>query len=86
MLGPLEPVDRLDEVEIGRDGLLVTGLGRRGVLLPQVATEQGWDVDTFVRHTCIKAGLAPDAYHSGLAKLERFPAEVFSEQEVGLEP
>lgn len=79
VLSPLRPVQRLDEVEVGRDGLLVSGFGRRGVLLPQVATEHGLDRDGFLAATCRKAGLPEDAWQSGLARLERFQAQVFSE-------
>ncbi|HEU4403147.1 MAG TPA: AmmeMemoRadiSam system protein A, partial [Candidatus Polarisedimenticolia bacterium] len=67
-------------IVLGRDGLRVTRGGRRGVLLPQVAVEQGWDLETFVRECCLKAGLPPDAVQQG-ATLEAFSAEVFSEDE-----
>lgn len=76
VLGPLVPVSSLDEVEIGRDGLIVDDRGRRGLLLPQVATEYHWDRETFASHTCLKAGLPPDAWRSG-ARLFRFTADVF---------
>lgn len=79
VLGPLEPVRDLSEVEIGRHGLLVKGHGHRGVLLPQVATEHGWDAETFAAQTCIKAGLSPDAYLRGEVELHRFEAEVILE-------
>jgi AmmeMemoRadiSam system protein A len=74
-------IDALDEVEIGRDGLLVVGRGCRGVLLPQVADERGWDAATFAEHTCQKAGLEPHAYKATDVELYRFGAEVFSERE-----
>jgi AMMECR1 domain-containing protein len=48
-------------------------------LLPQVATEHGWDRETFLSHTCIKAGLPPDAWRRG-AIVYRFEAEVFGEE------
>lgn len=82
VLSPAEPVRSIDDVEIGRDGLLVVGAGRRGVLLPQVAEERGWDARTFAAHTCMKAGLPPDATERGSAELFRFHAEVFSERDV----
>ena len=50
----------------------------RGLLLPQVATEWGWDGEQFLRHTCVKAGLPPDAWRSG-ARIFRFAAEVFGD-------
>jgi uncharacterized protein (TIGR00296 family) len=53
--------------------------GRRGLLLPQVATEWGWDRDTFLAQTCVKAGLPRDAWKHG-ASVFRFQAEVFGER------
>ena len=71
-----EPVfDPLD-ITVGRDGLIVEQGSRRGLLLPQVATEHGWDRETFLAHTCVKAGLPADAWRRG-AKVLRFQAEVF---------
>ena len=67
-------------VVIGRHGLVVTSGSRRGVLLPQVAVEHGWDAGTFVRETCIKAGLPEDACARGAA-LQAFDAEVFGEDD-----
>jgi AmmeMemoRadiSam system protein A len=78
VLGPLEPVTALDEVEPGRHGLVVEMGWRRGLLLPQVATEWNWDREAFAAHTCRKAGLPPDAWKKG-ARLWRFEAEVFAE-------
>lgn len=78
ILGAFEPVRSIDEVEIGRHGLLVEQGHHRGLLLPQVALEWGWTASTFVEHTCRKAGLAPDAWPHD-ATLWRFEAEVFSE-------
>ena len=67
------------EIEVGRHGLIVEHGSRRGLLLPQVATEYGWDRETFLVHTCVKAGLPPDAWHRG-ARLFRFEAQVFHEK------
>jgi AmmeMemoRadiSam system protein A len=74
LLTPIAP----EEVTVGLHGLVVSHLGRRGLLLPQVAPEWGWDRETFLSQTCIKAGLRPDAWKNG-AKLEAFTAEVFGE-------
>jgi AmmeMemoRadiSam system protein A len=71
-----------DEVVVGRHGLMVSYGMRRGLLLPQVAPEWGWDRETFLEQTCRKAGLAPDSWKKG-AKLEAFTAEVFGEKEPG---
>jgi AmmeMemoRadiSam system protein A len=78
VLGPIEPVDHISEVVVGRDGLIVEFGRRRGLLLPQVAVEWKWDATEFASQTCIKAGLPPDAWQKG-AKLFKFEAEVFSE-------
>ena len=83
ILGPLEPVATLDEVEIGRHGLLVEQGRRRGLLLPQVAVEHQWTAATFVAHTCRKAGLSDNAWQRG-ASLWRFEAEVFGERREGV--
>ena len=78
LLGPLEPIAGPNEIEIGRHGLLIEQDRRRGLLLPQVATEWKWDAPTFLIQTCRKAGLPPDAWKTG-AMLWRFEAEVFGE-------
>jgi AmmeMemoRadiSam system protein A len=66
------------EIEVGRHGLIVERGYRRGLLLPQVATEHGWDAEQFVEHTCVKAGLARDAWRHG-ARISVFEAQVFGE-------
>lgn len=73
-------VHAIAEVEPGRHGVIVEQGYRRGLLLPQVATEQGWDAETFVSHTCRKAGLPADAWRNG-ARIFVFEAEVFGEDE-----
>jgi len=78
VLGPIEAVAELSEIEIGRHGLIAQFEQRRGLLLPQVAVEWGWNLEEFVCHTCLKAGLAREAWRQG-AKLFRFEAEVFGE-------
>lgn len=80
VLGPLEEIDPRDPdaIVIGRHGLVVEQGRRRGLLLPQVAPEWGWDRDEFLAHTCAKAGLPPDAWKHG-AKVYRFDAEVFGD-------
>jgi len=78
VLGPLESIDPQapGAVVVGRHGLVVEQGRRRGLLLPQVATEWGWTADQFLRQTCVKAGLAPDAWQRG-AQVWRFSADVF---------
>jgi uncharacterized protein len=82
LLGPLEPITGAQEIEIGRHGLVVGEGWNRGLLLPQVATDWGWDAETFLAHTCHKAGLARDAWKKG-ARIWRFEAEVFGEPWAG---
>lgn len=78
LLGPLEAIAGPAEIVTGRHGLVVEWEWRRGLLLPQVATEWNWDRETFLAQTCHKAGLPLDAWKRG-AKIWRFEAEVFGE-------
>jgi AmmeMemoRadiSam system protein A len=78
LLGPLEPIAAPEHIQIGRHGLVVEQGRRRGLLLPQVATEWGWDPVTFLAQTCHKAGLPRDGWRHG-ASVWRFEAEVFGE-------
>jgi len=68
-----------DEVEVGRHGLLISRGGRRGLLLPQVAVEWNWDREQFLRETCLKAGLTPDAWQHG-ARIQAFTAQIVKER------
>ncbi|HEY6096809.1 MAG TPA: AmmeMemoRadiSam system protein A [Candidatus Deferrimicrobium sp.] len=78
VLTPLVPI-RPEEVEVGRHGLMVAQGRMRGLLLPQVAVDLGWDRETFLDQTCVKAGLPPSAWRHG-ATLRAFTAEVFGEE------
>jgi AmmeMemoRadiSam system protein A len=78
VLGPIEIVRDVTEIEVGRHGLVVEFGRRRGLLLPQVATEWNWNAMEFASQTCAKAGLPRDAWQKG-ARLYRFEAEVFGE-------
>ena len=79
VMSPIVPVGDISEIEVGRDGLIIRRGNRAGLLLPQVATEYGWDRDTFLRQTCVKAGLPPDCWRSPDCRIEKFSAEVFGE-------
>lgn len=79
VLTPMRRISSPEEITIGRDGLVIACRGRRGLLLPQVATEYGWGVEEFLENTCRKAGLPPGAWREPGAELEAFSAEVFSE-------
>lgn len=67
-----------DTVEVGRHGLIVESENRRGLLLPQVATRQGWDRSEFLNQTCLKADLPRNAWRSGVSMFT-FEALVFAE-------
>jgi len=77
VISPLQPI-RAEDVEVGRHGLLISSFGSRGLLLPQVPVEHGWDRETFLAQTCRKAGLPEDAW-TGDVTLEAFTAEVFAD-------
>lgn len=71
------------EVEVGQHGLLISARGRRGLLLPQVATQYGWTREEFLVEVCAKAGLPPDAWRADGVRLQTFTADVFSEEDEG---
>jgi AmmeMemoRadiSam system protein A len=78
VLGLPEPVSDPDKVQVGCHGIIVSKGFYKGLLLPQVPVEYGWDRETFLSHGCLKAGLPPEEWKKG-AKLEVFTAQVFSE-------
>lgn len=78
VLSPLQKIKDVSEIEVGRHGIYIVKGFNRGCLLPQVATESGWDRETFLKMTCLKAGLPPDEWRKG-ADIYIFSAEVFSE-------
>jgi hypothetical protein len=80
VLSPLEPIQP-SAVEIGRHGLLLRCGERRGVLLPQVPVEHGWDREGFLAHTCQKAGLPATAWREAGVELLGFTANVFAEDD-----
>ena len=79
-----EPGDYLTQIIIGEDGLYVRSEYTSGLLLPQVASERGWDVLTFLEHTCYKAGLPLDAWKDirGV-RIYKFQSQIFEEIEPG---
>lgn len=80
VLGEFEPVPDPSVIVIGRHGLLISGSGRSGLLLPQVPVEYGWDVPTFLERLCVKAGLPAGSWRRPDCSLESFTAEVFGER------
>jgi AmmeMemoRadiSam system protein A len=78
VLTPEREVNAIEEIEVGRHGLVIEDGPRRGLLLPQVATEHGWDRNAFLAHACLKASLPADAWRHG-ARIFVFEAQVFGE-------
>jgi AmmeMemoRadiSam system protein A len=79
VLTPLRLMEDIQEIEIGKVGIYVTRGSRRGLLLPQVATQYNWDRETFLSQTCRKAGLPLDAWKDSGTSIQLFEAQVFSE-------
>jgi len=77
----LSPMERIlaEDVVPGKHGLYIRQGSRAGTLLPQVALEEGWNREAFLSHTCMKAGLSPDAYTRSGTEIFAYTAEVFSE-------
>ncbi len=73
-----EPIKDVKEIEVGKHGIIVSKGFNKGLLLPQVPVEYDWDLETFLRHGCLKAGLDEDEWKKGL-EIEVFSAQVFSE-------
>ena len=78
VLTPFRRVADPVEAEVGRHGVMVEQGPHRALLLPQVAGEWGWDRDTLLSQTCVKAGLPADAWRTGAA-VHTFEAQVFGE-------
>lgn len=78
VLTPLRKISSIDEIEVGVHGLYIEKNFSRGVLLPQVAVEYGWDRETFLDQTSVKAGMKADAWKEG-TDIFIFSADVFSE-------
>jgi len=74
------PVQSFQEIEVGRDGVILTNGYHRAVFLPQVATEQGWSREEMLSHLAMKAGLYPSAWQQTTTTFEVFQAEVFQEE------
>jgi AmmeMemoRadiSam system protein A len=77
VLTPFRQVRDVAEIEVGKHGLFMERGGRSGLLLPQVATEYRWDRQTFLEHTCLKAGLPRDAWKDPETRIYVFSAEIF---------
>ena len=81
---PLEcpPQERPACVEVGKHGLIVSGLGTGGLLLPQVPTEYGWTSREFLDQTCVKAGLRPGCWRRNDVAVQTFEGQIFDEKAV----
>src|SRR5262245_3883373 len=80
LLSVPEKLSDCGTLEIGVHGLIVRAGWQRGLLLPQVATQWGWDRERFLEEVCLKAGLAPDAWRAPATVVQSFTAEVFAEE------
>ncbi len=72
------PVKNINEIIVGKHGLIISKGFNKGLLLPQVPVEWNWDLETYLKHGCLKAGLKEDEWKKG-ARIEIFTAQVFSE-------
>ncbi len=84
VLSPVRVTEDPSEIVVGKHGIIISAVGKRGLLLPQVAVEYNWDRDTFLDQTCVKAGLPKGAWRKSMTTIEIFSAEIFSEEEMGL--
>jgi AmmeMemoRadiSam system protein A len=73
-----KPIKDTSEIEVGKHGIIISKGINKGLLLPQVPTEYGWDLETYLNHGCLKAGLEQDAWRKGV-RIEVFSAQVFSD-------
>ncbi|NWF92876.1 MAG: AmmeMemoRadiSam system protein A [Syntrophaceae bacterium] len=77
VLTPLRKISDINEIEVGKHGIYIKKGWYSGLLLPQVATENGWDRQTFLEHTCLKAGLPPNAWKDRTTEIYIFSADIF---------
>jgi len=75
-----DPMEYLEKIKVGRDGLIIRHSFSSGLLLPQVPVEYGWNVEEFLQHTCEKAGLARDTGKNESVKIEKFEGIIFKEE------
>jgi AmmeMemoRadiSam system protein A len=79
VLSPMRRIKNAEEIQVGRHGLYLEQGSCRGLLLPQVASEYGWDRQTFLKQTCVKAGLPPDAWKDPDTRIFVFSADILHE-------
>ena len=78
-----DPMEYLEKIKVGRDGLIIRNSFSSGLLLPQVPVEYGWNVEEFLQHTCEKAGLEKDTWKNEKVKIEKFEGIVYKERANG---
>jgi len=78
-----DPMEYLEKIKVGRDGLIIRNSFSSGLLLPQVPVEYGWSVEEFLQHTCEKAGLEKDVWKNEKVKIEKFEGIVYKEETNG---
>tara|TARA_Y100000590_G_scaffold155386_1_gene178637 strand:+ start:9230 stop:9820 length:591 start_codon:yes stop_codon:yes gene_type:complete len=78
-----DPMEYLEKIKVGRDGLIISNSFSSGLLLPQVPVEYGWNVEEFLQHTCEKAGLGRDVWKNEKVKIEKFEGIVYKEETNG---
>ena len=79
-----DPMEYLEKIKVGRDGLIIKHSFSSGLLLPQVPAEYGWNVEEFLQHTCEKAGLEKDTWKNEKVKIEKFEGIVYKEKTLSL--
>ncbi len=80
VLSPLQKISGPEEIVVGQHGILIQSHGHRGLLLPQVAVEYGWDAEVFLSQTCVKAGMPGDCWQHADTEIYVFSAEIFDEK------
>jgi len=75
-----DPMEYLEKIKVGRDGLIIRHSFSSGLLLPQVPVEYSWSTEEFLQHTCEKAGLARDTWKNESVKIEKFEGIIFKEE------
>ena len=75
-----DPMEYLEKIKVGRDGLIIRHSFSSGLLLPQVTVEYGWNTEEFLQHTCEKAGLVRDTWKNESVKIEKFEGIIFKEE------
>ena len=75
-----DPMEYLEKIKVGRDGLIIRHSFSSGLLFPQVPVEYGWNVEEFLQHTCEKAGLERNTWKNEDVKIEKFEGIIFKEE------